>query len=60
MACGHRRRRSTEAEAVVDVALRDIDLAAFGGLDSPTGYGIVADRREGRPSRSKRRELRDF
>ncbi|TLX12888.1 hypothetical protein [Rhizobium sp. MHM7A] len=49
-----RWRRPAEAEAAVEVALRDIDLAAFGGLDGPIAYGIEADRREGRPSRRQR------
>ena len=44
------RRRRAEAEAMVEVALRDVDLAAFGG---PTAYGLEADRHEGRRLRRK-------
>ncbi|WP_244956092.1 hypothetical protein [Rhizobium changzhiense] len=48
------RQRRTEPEAAVEVALRDSDLAVFGGQ---TTYGLEADRREGRPLR--RRRLRE-
>lgn len=51
------RRRRTEPEAAVEVALRDSDLAAFGGFDGPMAYGLEAERREGRPLR--RRRLRE-
>ncbi|MBB4574027.1 hypothetical protein GGI59_001688 [Rhizobium lentis] len=44
------RRGRAEPEAMVEVALRDIDLAAFGG---PSAYGLEADRREGRRMRRK-------
>ncbi|WP_246799861.1 hypothetical protein [Rhizobium indicum] len=51
------RQRRTEPEAAVEVALRDSDLAAFGGLPGQTTYGLDAERREGRPLR--RRRLRE-
>ncbi|PDT15292.1 hypothetical protein CO670_19035 [Rhizobium sp. J15] len=44
------RRGRAEPEAMVEVALRDIDLAAFGG---PAAYGLEADRQEGRRLRRK-------
>lgn len=44
------RRGRAEPEAIVEVALRDIDLAAFGG---PIAYGLEADRREGKRLRRK-------
>ncbi|MGR9169144.1 hypothetical protein [Rhizobium sp. KDH_Rht_773_N] len=52
--------RQTQAEpgAAEEVALLDLDLAAFEGLDGRMAYGLRADQREGRPLR--RRRLREF
>ncbi|MBY5387943.1 hypothetical protein ACC754_08655 [Rhizobium johnstonii] len=44
------RQRRGEPEAVVEVALRDSDLA----FDGQMTYGLDADRREGRPLRRRR------
>ncbi|MEI1252346.1 hypothetical protein [Rhizobium aouanii] len=41
----------------MEVALRDSDLAVFGGFDGPMTYRLEAERREGRPLR--RRRLRE-
>lgn len=43
------RRTQADAETVVEVALQDMDLAAFGGLDGRMAYGLQADQREWRP-----------
>lgn len=51
------RQRHAEPETTVEVALRDTDLAAFGGFDGQIAYGLEADQREGRSSR--RRRLRE-
>lgn len=48
------RRRRAEPQINVEVTLRDIDLAALGGFDGQTAYGLEADRREGRPSQHGR------
>ncbi|MBN9984116.1 hypothetical protein HFO68_02410 [Rhizobium laguerreae] len=48
------RQRRGEPE---EVALRDSDLAVFGGFDGPMTYRLEAERREGRPLR--RRRLRE-
>ncbi|MBY5702673.1 hypothetical protein HFO38_08040 [Rhizobium leguminosarum] len=51
------RQRRAAPEPVVEVALRDSDLAVFGGFDGPMTYRLAAERREGRPLR--RRRLRE-
>jgi len=43
------RRTQADAETVVEVALQDMDLAAFEGLDGRMAYGLQADQREWRP-----------
>lgn len=48
------RRLQAETEPAVEVALQDIDLGAFEGLDGRMAYGLQADQRNGRPSRRKR------
>lgn len=51
------RQTRAEAETAVEVALQDMDLAAFEDLDGRMAYGLQADQREGRPMR--RRRLRE-
>lgn len=51
------RWTQADAETAVEVALQDMDLAAFEGLDGRMAYGIQADQREGRPL--WRRRLRE-
>ncbi len=48
------RRSQTEPESAVEVALQDMDLGAFEGLDDGMAYGLQADQRKGRPSWRKR------
>lgn len=51
------RRTQADAETVVEVALQDMDLAAFEGLDGRMAYGLQADQRKWRPL--WRRRLRE-
>ncbi len=51
------RQTQAEPEAAVEVALQDMDLAAFEDLDRRMAYGLQADQRKGRPLR--RRRLRE-
>lgn len=51
------RQTQAEPEAAVEVALQDMDLAAFEDLDSRMAYGLRADQRKGRPL--WRRRLRE-
>lgn len=48
------RHTQAEPEAAVEVALQDMDLAGFEGLDGRMAYGLQADQRKGRPSRRGR------
>ncbi|MBB3392608.1 hypothetical protein FHT82_005395 [Rhizobium sp. BK275] len=43
------RRTQAEPETVVEVALQDMDLAAFEDLDGRMAYGLQADQRRQRP-----------
>jgi len=51
------RRTQAGTETVVEVALQDMDLAAFGSLDGRMAYGLQADQRKRRPF--WRRRLRE-
>lgn len=51
------RRTQAEPETVVEVALQDMDLAAFEGLDGRMAYGLQADQRKRHPL--WRRRLRE-
>ncbi|WP_253958267.1 hypothetical protein [Rhizobium sp. WYJ-E13] len=42
------RRTQADTETVVEVALQDMDLAAFEGLDGRMAYGLQADQRKWR------------
>ncbi len=48
------RQAQAELESAEEVALQDMDLAAFEGLDGRMAYGLQADQRKGRPSRRGR------
>ncbi len=48
------RQAQAELESAGEVALQDMDLAAFEGLDGRMAYGLQADQRKGRPSRRGR------
>jgi len=51
------RQTQAEQETAVEVALQDMDLAAFEDLDGRMAYGLQADQHKGRPLR--RRRLRE-
>ena len=51
------RRTQANTETVVEVALQDMDPAAFESLDGRMAYGLQADQREWRPL--WRRRLRE-
>jgi hypothetical protein len=51
------QQTQAEPEAAVEVALQDMDLAAFEDLDRRMAYGLQADQRKARPLR--RRRLRE-
>jgi len=48
------RQAQAELESAEEVALQDMDLATFEGLDGRMAYGLQADQRKGRPSRRGR------
>lgn len=54
LAIAGRQEAQAELESAEEVALQDMDLAAFEGLDGRMAYGLQADQRKGRPSRRGR------